>query len=250
MLHVFIFHGFQSNASSLSGFILEDSSIISNKLLAFVLSDKMKPFNPFNIYTIGNEQKRLLDEVKTKVKFYPLSWNSGQSEGTFERISNVIFGGHEYGMRIHEQWNNALEEIEKQSSEQAKLINGAVADGDHILFVGHSMGTHFITEIVKHLRSDSKISLFLMGGIEDKTVCEIALDERISYIWNFYTKTDPFLEGYLNEMNGFFYEPVGINEIDHQNAENYRCDVSHSGYMNDVDVKMKYAEVIRQLTGY
>ena len=106
-------------------------------------------------------------------------------------LYNVLFNSETYPLEVHEEWDKAIETIEDDySSIIANRIN-SMSENDHVLFVGHSMGTYLIAEVIPKIKNDITLNLFFMGGIVSKNLCELLFDdERIRCVVNLFSRSD------------------------------------------------------------
>ncbi|VTM37703.1 Uncharacterised protein [Klebsiella quasipneumoniae] len=229
MLHVYIFHGFKSDSLVMKRFVLSESEII------------------VNIARITGVKPRSIENCV----FYNRTWGVMKKSSKLSYLYNTLFNSETYPLEVHEEWDKAIETIEDDySSIIASRIN-SMSEDDHVLFVGHSMGTYLISEVIPKIKKDITLNLFFMGGIVSKNLCELLFDdERIRCVVNLYSRSDVPLEKFLEEMSGCFDEPVGINFIEHKKAINRGLSISHSGYLEDAEVINMYRKFVAQLVRY
>lgn len=228
-MHVYIFHGFKSDSSAMKRFVLVESEIM------------------VNIARIIGVKPRSIENCV----FYNRTWGVMKKRSKFSYLYNTLFNSETYPLEVHEEWDKAIETIEDDySSIIASRIN-SMSEDDHVLFVGHSMGTYLISEVIPKIKNDITMNLFFMGGIVSKNLCELLFDdERIRCVVNLYSRSDVPLEKFLEEMSGCFDEPVGINFIEHKKAINRGLSISHSGYLEDTEVIDMYRKFVAQLVRY
>ncbi|CAM7711355.1 hypothetical protein G9H14_10645 [Klebsiella pneumoniae] len=229
MLHVYIFHGFKSDSSAMKRFVLFEEEIREG------------------IAKITGIKPRSIENCA----FYNRTWGVMKKSSKLSYLYNVLFNSETYPLEVHEEWDKAIETIEDDySSIIANRIN-SMSENDHVLFVGHSMGTYLIAEVIPKIKNDITLNLFFMGGIVSKNLCELLFDdERIRCVVNLFSRSDVPLERFLEEMSGFFDEPVGINSIEHKKAINKGLSISHSGYLEDTEVIDMYRMFVAQLVRY
>jgi hypothetical protein len=197
-----------------------------------------------------------------------LDWNAGSSNisdlqhGMFF-ISELIDRTFIYPNAMHKEWEYALNNINDACSGLVKKINMTIPTDGYALLVGHSMGTEVILKALPYIRNDINITSILIGGISNADdFSDVISKPNIKKIINLYSKNpssfielftgsgDIILSRFLDNMDGYFDEPVGLHEINHEKVYNVPCDCSHSGYFkSNLTINIIIESIQKIITG-